>query len=248
MSNGRVAGIKNLFRAKAHRRLALVVLLVVVSGMVTAIRLRHEEPSAQAQGASPAEFSDVPPPAGPPPAGPVTVTAEGVIPVAPPEVVAESAKGKHYAPLRIEIPKIGASAPIDPLGLNPDGTLEVPTDFARAGWYTGRPPPGATGPAIVVAHVDSKAGPAVFHRLRELKPGDEVTVVRADRSHVIFVVDGVQPYPKNAFPTKAVYDPTPGATLRLITCGGSFDRKAGHYRDNVIAFAHFKSLRSPQPA
>ena len=243
MSNGRVAGIKKLLRAKAHRRLALVVLLVVVGGMVTSIRLRHDEPSAQAHGPSPAEFSDVPPPA-----GPVTMTAEGVIPIAPPEVVAESAKGKHYAPLRIEIPNIGASAPIDPLGLNRDGTLEVPTDFARAGWYTGRPPPGATGPAIVVAHVDSKSGPAVFHRLRELKPGDEVTITRADRSRVIFVVDGVQPYPKRAFPTKAVYDPTPGATLRLITCGGSFDRKAGHYRDNVIAFAHFKRLTSPQPA
>ena len=145
MNNGRVAGIKNLFGAKAHRRLALVVLLVVVAGMVTSIRLRHEEtPSEQAQGSSPAEWSDIP-------AGPVAVTAEGVIPISPPEVVAESAPGQHYAPMRIEIPTIGASVPIDPLGLNRDGTLEVPTDYARAGWYTGRPPPGATGPAIVVA-------------------------------------------------------------------------------------------------
>jgi sortase (surface protein transpeptidase) len=120
--------------------------------------------------------------------------------------------------------------------------LAVPTDFARAGYYTGRPVPGATGPAIVVAHVDSKSGPAVFKRLRELKPGDEVVVTRADGSDVVFVVDRIESHPKNRFPTRAVYDPTPDATLRLITCGGSFDRKAGHYRDNVIAFAHYKSL------
>jgi sortase (surface protein transpeptidase) len=157
-------------------------------------------------------------------------------------VVAESAPGQQYAPLRIQIPAIGASAPVDPLGLNRDGTLEVPADFARAGYYTGRPPPGAIGPAIIVAHVDSKTGPAVFARLRDLKPGDEVTVTRADRSDVVFVIDRIESHPKNAFPTNAVYDPTPGATLRLITCGGSFDRRAGHYRDNVIAFAHFKSV------
>ncbi len=149
--------------------------------------------------------------------------------------------------MRIQIPVIAASAPVDPLGLNRDGTLQVPTDFSRAGYYTGRPPPGATGPAIIVAHVDSKSGPAVFARLRQLKPGDEVTVTRADRSSVIFVVDRVEAHRKNAFPTNAVYDPTPGSTLRLITCGGSFDRRAGHYRDNVIAFAHYKTL-TPPPA
>ena len=85
----------------------------------------------------------------------------------------------------------------------------------------------------------------MFKRLRELKPGDEVKVTRADRSVVIFAVDRVESHPKKAFPTNAVYDPTPGATLRLITCGGSFDRKAGHYRENVIAFAHYKTLTPP---
>ena len=163
-------------------------------------------------------------------------------PSAPASIEGVSAPAPHYSPLRIQIPAIGASAPIDPLGLNRDGTLAVPTDFARAGYYTGRPVPGATGPAIVVAHVDSRSGPAVFKRLRDLEPGDEVVVTRSDRSEVVFVVDRVESHPKNRFPTRAVYDPTPGATLRLITCGGSFDRKAGHYRDNVIAFAHYKSL------
>jgi len=145
------------------------------------------------------------------------------------------------------VPVIAVDAPVMRLGLNADGTLQVPADFARAGWYTGRPPPGAGGPAIIVAHVDSKSGPAVFARLRDLKPGDEVTVTRANRSDVVFVIDRLESHPKNAFPTNAVYDPTPGATLRLITCGGSFDRAAGHYRENVIAFAHYQSM-TPPPA
>jgi sortase family protein len=148
--------------------------------------------------------------------------------------------GAPSVPVRIRIEAIGASAPVDPLGLNADGTLQVPTDFNRAGYYTGRPTPGATGPAIIVAHVDSKAGPAVFYNLRNLKPGDEVAVTRADQSEVVFVVDRLEQHPKNAFPTEEVYGPTPDATLRLITCGGSFDRSARHYRDNLIAFAHLK--------
>ena len=225
-----------LFRATARRRFALVLFLVVGGGMITLILL----PRGESPGAASSET---------PPAGRV-ISAEptDTIPAPPPDFVAESAPGKQYAPMRIQIPAIASSAPVDPLGLNRDGTLKVPTDFARAGYYTGRPPPGATGPAIIVAHVDSKTGPAVFKRLRDLKPGDEVTVTRADRSVVIFAVDRVESHPKKAFPTNAVYDPTPGATLRLITCGGSFDRRAGHYRDNVIAFAHYKSLTSPPAA
>ena len=66
-------------------------------------------------------------------------------------------------------------------------------------------------------------------------------MTRADRSQVVFVVDRVEQYPKNAFPTEAVYGPTFDATLRLVTCGGSFDRTSRHYRDNVIAFARLKA-------
>lgn len=222
-----------LFRATAHRRFALVLLLVVGGGMITLILLPR--------GGSPDAALSETPPAG----RVISPEPTDTIPAPPPEFVPESAPGKQYAPMRIQIPAITSSAPVDPLGLNRDGTLAVPTDFARASYYTGRPPPGATGPAIIIAHVDSKSGPAVFKRLRDLKPGDEVLVTRADRSVVIFSVDRVESHPKKAFPTNAVYDLTPGATLRLITCGGSFDRKAGHYRENVIAFAHYKGLTPP---
>lgn len=180
---------------------------------MTIVALHHGEPaSAEAVAARPV------------PAAPA-----GVAPPAAP------------APVAIRIDAIGASAPVDPLGLNPDGTLEVPTDYQRAGYFTGRSMPGATGPAVIAAHVDSKTGPAVFYRLRDLEPGDEVTVIRADGSEVVFLVDRLEQHPKDAFPTDAVYGPTPGPTLRLITCGGSFDRSSGHYRDNLVAFAHLKA-------
>ncbi|MGH9011808.1 MAG: class F sortase, partial [Acidimicrobiia bacterium] len=142
--------------------------------------------------------------------------------------------------VRIEIPSIRVGAPVDATGLNGDGTLAVPGDFARTSYYTGRPVPGDPGPAIIIGHVDGRGGPAVFYRLRELRPGSEVLVHRADRSVVTFVVERSKQVPKNAFPTDEVYGPTPGPTLRLITCGGSFDRRTGHYRDNTVVFLRMK--------
>jgi Sortase domain len=224
---GHTAIVKRPLRLTARRRIALILLLVVGGGVSTLSLLHHGGPAR-----------DMLPPASTPPAGRGTATG------APASTASTGrttpALGASSAPVRIRIEAIGASAPIDPLGLNADGTLQVPTDFNRAGYYTGRPTPGAIGPAIIVAHVDSEAGPAVFYRLRDLKPGDEVAVTRADQSEVVFVVDRLEQHPKNAFPTKDVYGPTPDATLRLITCGGSFDRSARHYRDNLIAFAHLK--------
>ena len=151
-----------------------------------------------------------------------------------------AAQGPTSPPVRIAIKSIGVSAPVDPLVLEADGTLEVPTDYSRAGYYTGRPNPGAIGPAIIAAHVDSKTGPAAFYRLKDLKPGDEVSVTRADGSEVLFSVDRLETHLKDAFPTEAVYGPTPDATLRLITCAGAFESKAGSYKDNLVAFAHLK--------
>jgi hypothetical protein len=141
-------------------------------------------------------------------------------------------------PVRVDIPGVGATAPTDPLGLNPDGTLEVPDQFSRAGWYTGRPTPGETGPAIIVAHRASRRGPGAFWHLPEVQPGEEILVTRADGRRIVFVVDRLEQHPKDAFPTEAVYGPTSEAALRLITCGGPFEPTLGdHYRDNVIVFA-----------
>jgi hypothetical protein len=90
---------------------------------------------------------------------------------------------------------------------------------------------------VIVGHVDSRSGPAVFFRLRQLAPGDEIAVDRVDGSTAVFVVQRVERHPKGAFPTDAVYGPTPVAQLRLVTCGGEFDRRSRHYVDNVVVFA-----------
>jgi sortase (surface protein transpeptidase) len=137
----------------------------------------------------------------------------------------------------ILIPAIGVDAKVIPLGLASDGSLEVPLDYGLAGWWTGGPFPGEPGPAVIVGHVDSKAGPAVFYWLRALRPGDRIIVWRAGEARSRFVVDSMEWYAKAAFPTRRVYGPVPGPALRLITCGGAFDHSTGHYVDNLVVFA-----------
>jgi sortase (surface protein transpeptidase) len=140
-------------------------------------------------------------------------------------------------PVRIEIPAIGVSSSLVRLGLNPDRTMEVPGDFQVAGWFTGAPQPGQLGPAVIAGHVDSRTGPAVFYRLRDLRPGDQIRVVRADRRVVRFKVDSLASYPKQSLPPDAVYGATTTPALRLITCAGSFDRSSRSYRDNLVVSA-----------
>jgi sortase (surface protein transpeptidase) len=144
-------------------------------------------------------------------------------------------------PSRITIPKIGVASRLGPLGRAPDGTVEVPDRWEVAGWYAPGPRPGDPGSAVILGHVDSKRGPAVFFRLRELRPGDEIEVTRADGSVVRFVVERTGQYDKQRFPTDDVYYPTLRSTLRLVTCGGQFDDTAGHYRSNIIVFAAIKT-------
>jgi hypothetical protein len=141
------------------------------------------------------------------------------------------------APVELRIPAAGVAAPLERLALTGDGMLAAPADFAKPGWFAAGPRPGAPGPAVIAGHVDSRSGPAVFHRLGDVVPGATVDVVRADRSTVRYRVTEVVEAPKDAFPTQAVYGPTPGSTLRLITCTGTFDRATRHYLSNLIVFA-----------
>ena len=122
------------------------------------------------------------------------------------------------------------------LGLRADGSLEVPPSGFPAGWYSGGPTPGELGPAIIAGHIDWN-GPGVFFRLRDLKPGDHVTITRADGSKPVFRITRVAQFPKNKFPTNLVYGNIDHAGLRLITCGGSFNNQTGHYEDDIVAFA-----------
>jgi len=141
------------------------------------------------------------------------------------------------APRRLRIPSIGVSAPVIPLHLERDGRMQTPRNFEAAGWYEPGREPGERGPAVIAGHVDSKTGPAVFYKLRKLRRGDLIRVVRADGSAVRFRVEGLERWPKSEFPTRKVFGRTRVSTLRLVTCSGNFDPASGHYEDNTIVYA-----------
>jgi len=178
-----------------------------------------QAPAPVAVPPAPAPPQPAPPPPG---AAPAPVRSVGAVPAS--------------RPLVVQIPRIGVDSEIVDLALNRDRTLQVP-DFGSAGWYVHAPTPGEVGPAIVAAHVSSRRGPDVFARLAELVPGDEVRVRRQDGTTAVFRVDGIERVPKDAFPTDRVYGDIGHAGLRLITCGGGFNRSTGHFRDNVIVYA-----------
>jgi hypothetical protein len=141
-------------------------------------------------------------------------------------------------PVRLLIPAVGVDTALQPLRLLSDGSLQAPTAWQVAGWYSGGIRPGQPGPAVIAGHVDSLYGPAVFFRLRQLHHGDRVIVRRQDRHTLVFLVDAVDHFPKDSFPTELVYGPTPLAELRLITCGGDFDPHTLSYLDNLVVSAH----------
>ena len=192
-------------------------LAVIVAGTLGLLLTRHSTPAmrpvAAGVGALPA------------PTGPI---------VAPPQSPDPPPAAR---PVSLTIPLIGVKTNLITLGLTASGALQVPPTFSVAGWYTGSPRPGAIGSAIIVGHIDSTSGPAVFYRLSELRRGDDVYVRRADGTMVMFRVTAVQQYLKDEFPTQAVYGPTPDAELRLITCGGAFDYATGHYLSNIVVYA-----------
>lgn len=145
-------------------------------------------------------------------------------------------------PVGVRIPAIDVASELIETGIAADGTAEVPPlDRPQvASWLTTSPRPGDIGPAVLYGHVDAHGQPAAFARLGELSPGDEVLVERDQAPPARFTVYRVQQVAKDTFPTDRVYGDVAGAELRLVTCGGTFDRDAGHYRDNVVVFAQLK--------
>lgn len=147
------------------------------------------------------------------------------------------------APVGIEIPSVGITSSLERLGLDGDGAIQTPRAWQSAGWYRRGTRPGQQGAAVILGHVDSTTGPAVFYRLRDVRPGARVRVSRADGSVAVFEVDRLEQHRKTRFPTAEVYFPTAEPTLRLVTCGGAFDRDRGSYRDNLVVFATLVSER-----
>ena len=173
------------------------------------------------------------------PAAPSTTTPTTAVPSAAPTVLGPVMTASK--PVRLDIPAIGVKTPLLSLGQTATGAMEVPAPgphYDEAGWYRYSPTPGTVGPAVITGHVDSSAhGPSVFFRLGDLRPRDRVNVTRADGSVAVFAVDEVRRFTKTSFPSALVYGNTNHAALRLVTCGGPFDRASGHYRDNIVVLA-----------
>jgi len=160
-------------------------------------------------------------------------------PVLPEEVLDPGAAEplNESDPVRLRIPSINVVASFVELGLAPDNEIEVPDTYTEVGWYVYGPTPGELGPAVVLGHVDSYKGPAIFFSLGQLNPGDTIEVERADGSVALFRVDKLERYSQSSFPTALVYGDIGYAGLRLITCSGSYDRVLQRYDSNLIVYA-----------
>lgn len=175
----------------------------------------------------------------------VTACAPGTpppAPAAPTTSTSASTSASADAPARVvpaalRLPSIDVDDSLLRLGIAPDGTAEVPTDYARVGWFDRGEVPGALGPTVLLGHVDSRTGPAAFYRLRELRPGDPVEVDRSDGTTARYVVTRTEQVAKDRFPTFAVFGTTRDDVVRLVTCAGTFDRGARSYTDNLVVHA-----------
>ncbi|MEU4261971.1 class F sortase [Streptomyces sp. NPDC025273] len=148
-------------------------------------------------------------------------------------------------PERIRIKKIAVDAPFTPLAIGPSGQLNAPpaNDMNLAGWFKDGATPGERGTSVVAGHVDTKTGPAVFLLLSTLKAGNKVSITREDGIVTVFKVDSVETFSKANFPNERVYADNGTAQLRLITCGGEYDKKEKDYKDNVVVFAHLAAAK-----
>ncbi|MEU6016033.1 class F sortase [Streptomyces sp. NPDC047515] len=165
------------------------------------------------------------------------------VPLPPPHDPVEGA-----VPKRVEIPSLGIEAPVIARGLDKDGAIEPPSfDTPQTvGWYGDGAEPGAKGPALFVGHVDTETEPAVFYGLSAARPGAKVEVTRADGTVAEFTVDDVQVFTRERFNADKAYGPRKQgrAELRLITCGGAYDRASHSYDANVVVSAYLTGRKS----
>jgi sortase (surface protein transpeptidase) len=138
-------------------------------------------------------------------------------------------------PSTLAIPSIGVRASIVGVGLQANGAMQTP-DPGQVGWYRHGPKPGDPGPAVLVGHVDTRTGPDVFYRLRQLRPGDEILVGRPDGTTARFLVGRLERHPKTELPTRRIWTKAKGPQVRLVTCAGLYNRATHHYIDNLIVY------------
>jgi hypothetical protein len=227
---GSISGYRHPDRGNTRRGgrcwwAASAVLLVLAAGFLTAgFRGNYDALATASTGPATNSTPTQPVPARTSP-GP-TPTAADNPPLAP----------MPSPPVMLRIPTIDLAVSLSTLGLNPDQTVQVPTDFQQPGWFGLGPTPGQVGSAVILGHVDSYRGAAVFYRLRSLQAGDQVEVTLADGTITRFAVTTVASYPKEQFPAQQVYGSHGVRALQLVTCGGNFDTTARSYLSNIVAY------------
>ncbi|GIL37578.1 hypothetical protein PDTK01_36530 [Phycicoccus sp. DTK01] len=219
---------------RGHRRLWATVATVL---LLAGFGLLGKTVADQRSAPEPPLTATAPTPDASPPAPPPTSRSTGPsAPASPNPPGLSRSRATH-----VRIPSVKIDSVVNETGLAGDGTIQVPVHgphYDEAAWFTGSPAPGQVGPSVVLGHVDSvSTGPSVFFELGAVKKGDDVEVSRADGKTVAFEVYRIDRYPKDDFPTGAVYGNTAGPELRLITCGGTIDDTTGHYTDNVVVYA-----------
>jgi hypothetical protein len=142
-------------------------------------------------------------------------------------------------PTRVSVPSISAESRLVATGLQPDGRLAVPpvSEPMQASWFDKSPTPGQVGPSVILGHINGNGQPGIFADLSKVVAGAQVVIDRADGQRAVFQVSRVETVPKSSFPTDLVYNDTPNPQLRLITCGGDYDRANRSYLANVIVYA-----------
>lgn len=219
---------------------ALAVLGVVLVGVGLTSPSTPPTPPAEvlAQGqAGPTPSTSSPRTTAAPPASPIATGPAAPPPTTGPILAAST-------PVRLNVPRLGVDQDLLSLGLNADGTVAVPplSQVQVPSWYDRSPTPGALGPAAIYGHIDSaQYGRGVFYDLGAMRPGDPISVTRADGTVAVFTVSAVREYKKQSFPTLEVYGNIDHAGLRLITCGGPFDATTGSYLDNIVVYAQLTS-------
>ncbi len=156
--------------------------------------------------------------------------------------LAQTLATQRSVPLRLRIPALGMSVSLLSLGLNFDGTVQVPTGTKQPGWFRLGPTPGQIGSAVILGHVDSYLGPGVFFQLRTLAVGDQVDVELADGTTAQFAVKSVAMYPNGQFPSQRVYGSHGSSALQLVTCGGVFDHQTGSYLSNIVVYTSLTAV------
>jgi sortase (surface protein transpeptidase) len=232
--DARVGAVSNSGRHRRSRRRRIPALLIagtvaaLAAGVyfgVQAAGSRHPATSAEAAPAQSSASALTYPP--------IPIPIPGVTPS-----TSASSSASVGVPVRLVVPSIGINTTLQSLALLSNGTLQPPSSWNVAGWYSGGIRPGQIGPAVIAGHIDSTSGPAVFYKLHTLAIGAQAIVTEQDGTTLTFVVDDIQSYPKDDFPATAVYGPTPYPELRLITCTGDFDYKTHNYLDNLVVSTH----------